>query len=1141
MKRLSSPIEEIKAHYTVVVVGSGYGGAITASRLARAGQSVCVLERGKEFQSGDFPDSEARALGEVQADLPSLHLGSPLGMYDLRVNDDVNVVVGCGLGGTSLINANVALRADPRVFADGRWPRAFRDDVAGLLEEGYSHAAAMLKPAPYQDTTPPLAKLKGLQRSAQTLGAECTQPPINVCFTDGINHVGVEQRACNLCGDCVSGCNHGAKNSLNMNYLPDARNHGAELYTEVAVQRVEQRQGRWLVHFQTIGAGREAFDAPAMFVSADVVILAAGSLGSTEILLRSRASGLAMSDQVGKHFSSNGDVLGFGYNNDRPMNGVGFGDHPAKGRRAVGPCITGLVDMRATEHVDDGIVIEEGALPGALGRFLPIGLSAADALDDRDPSESLARRFAKWWREILSGLLGPYHGAVRHTQTYLVMAHDDGAGVMTLCDDRLRIAWPEAGKQPVFRRIDQVLVKATRANGGEYVPNPVWSELVGHELVTVHPLGGATMADDAKHGAVNHKGQLFLADSGTDAYAGLYVCDGAVMPRSLGVNPLLTISAIAERCAALIARDRGWTIDYALPSVPPAAIERTIGIRFTETMAGTVSPLAGGPAANFRFILTIAADDLDALIQDPNHRARMTGTVTSPLLDSEPLVVTEGEFGLLMDDRDQIGTRRMTYRMKLTATDGRSYFFDGYKVIRDDHGLDLWADTTTLYITLHHTDSTGPVLGRGVLRIAPQDFLRQLTTMQAINAEGTVEELGAIARFGRCFAGSLFDTYGGVFAGPNVFDADAPPRRKRPLRAPTPQVFPVQAIDGVTLRLTRYRGGSKGPVMLAHGLGVSSTIFTIDTIDTNLLEFLAGHGYDVWLLDFRASIELPTSTGQFTADDVAMLDYPVAVEKILQVTGAADLQVVAHCFGSATFIMAMLAGLKGVRSAVCSQVAAHMTVPLASKVKTGLHLPSVLDALGVDSLTAYVDNHANWLERLYDKALSFMPTAKGEQCNRATCHRVSFMYAPLYLHAQLNTATHDALHEMFGIANITAFKHLALMVREGRVVSAAGADTYLTHPERLAIPILFIHGSDNRCFLPQSTETTYQFLSNANGPGLYTRQLIPDYGHIDCIFGKNAARDVYGHILEHLDKYASDHGRGNTTLDMRNSELIGIT
>lgn len=123
MTRLSSPIENLKSSYTVVVIGSGYGGSIAASRLARAGQQVCILERGKEFQPGEYPKTQSKALAQIQIDLPQHHLGSHTALYDFHVNKDINVFIGCGLGGTSLVNANVSLQAEPRVFADSRYQK----------------------------------------------------------------------------------------------------------------------------------------------------------------------------------------------------------------------------------------------------------------------------------------------------------------------------------------------------------------------------------------------------------------------------------------------------------------------------------------------------------------------------------------------------------------------------------------------------------------------------------------------------------------------------------------------------------------------------------------------------------------------------------------------------------------------------------------------------------------------------------------------------------------------------------------------------------------------------------------------------------------------------------------------------------
>jgi len=121
----------------------------------------------------------------------------------------------------------------------------------------------------------------------------------------------------------------------------------------------------------------------------------------------------------------------------------------------------------------------------------------------------------------------------------------------------------------VFERINRELRKATAANGGTYVPNPLWSDLMDNHLITVHPLGGCVMGEDAGNGVVNHQGQVFSGTAGSDVYDDLYVCDGAVIPRPLGINPLLTISAIAERTCALLAEQRGWRIDYSLPSSEP--------------------------------------------------------------------------------------------------------------------------------------------------------------------------------------------------------------------------------------------------------------------------------------------------------------------------------------------------------------------------------------------------------------------------------------------------------------------------------------------------------------------------------------------------------------------------------------------
>jgi cholesterol oxidase len=278
---------------------------------------------------------------------------------------------------------------------------------------------------------------------------------------------------------------------------------------------------------------------------------------------------LSLSNQIGEHFNGNGDFLGFAYNCDEEMNAIGFGHRPpvdsGKEREKVGPCISGIIDMRYKEPVEEGYLIEDGSIAGAFGRLLPGLFSAAAALVGKDTDSGVRDELREQAREAESIVGGPYRGAVRNTQLFLTMCHDNNKGQLRLENDRLRIHWPDVGNQPIFRTVEGRQLEATAALGGTYLKNPVANRITGNDLVTVHPLGGCVMADSADKGVVNHKGQVFSGTAGNAVYENLYVSDGSVIPRPLGVNPLFTISAVAERACRLMADDRGWTFNYKLP------------------------------------------------------------------------------------------------------------------------------------------------------------------------------------------------------------------------------------------------------------------------------------------------------------------------------------------------------------------------------------------------------------------------------------------------------------------------------------------------------------------------------------------------------------------------------------------------
>ena len=194
VERIASPIDTMQAHYDVVVIGSCYGGSIAAARLARAGKTVCLLERGDERQPGSYPNSGLGILHNLQLDTPIAHLGASTALFDVRYNKDINVVVGCGLGGTSLINAGVSLRPAADVRNTDAWPVELRGEV--VLDAFFAYAEAMLKPAVAPRQFQEAGKATALAAAATKLGKIAEPLPVNVNFDrlpNDTNHVGVTQ------------------------------------------------------------------------------------------------------------------------------------------------------------------------------------------------------------------------------------------------------------------------------------------------------------------------------------------------------------------------------------------------------------------------------------------------------------------------------------------------------------------------------------------------------------------------------------------------------------------------------------------------------------------------------------------------------------------------------------------------------------------------------------------------------------------------------------------------------------------------------------------------------------------------------------------------------------------------------------
>jgi cholesterol oxidase len=536
-------------------------------------------------------------------------------------------------------------------------------------------------------------------------------------------------------------------------------------------------------------------------------------------------------------------------------------------------------------------------------------------------------------------------------------------------------------------------------------------------------------------------------------------------------------------------------------------------------------------------------------------------------------VITGGVVTLVEHDLDRVDTWRVRYALLLATESGERYRLDGHKTLHNRPGFDAWSDTTTLAITIS-TDrrserraagtgtgtppgSTQPdtepdvEVGAGVVHAGPRDVARMLRRIEVRGVPAAGRRRAYTLRVARLFAGHLLRIYGGPLDEARRFPsapvtARTPARRE--LRLPAPDVrwcgVGGRWHDGgrdvgdeigggrdvgggaggggagggvgpdAWLRLTRYRGGERGPVLLASGFGMSVSAFLADTIPTNLTEHLVAAGFDVWLFDYRASIALPSATTQFTLDEIATEDWPTAVAEVRRITGAPDVQAFGHCVGSATLMMALGAGqLPDVRSAICAQFTLHPVSSSLNRLKTTLHVGEVLGGLGLRLVRP---------ERFtvpgvaLDGALRALPMRSRERCGLAVCRWINGIFGCTHRHEQLNQETHLALNEWFGVGNTTSLVHLSKIMRRGLAVDRTDHDTYTRHPERLRIPIRILQGTDNYIFLPDGSARTLRWLRGANDPGLYDRQMLQGYAHLDAIVGRDAARDVYPLISEHL-------------------------
>lgn len=492
---------------------------------------MLVLERGRRWTPETFP---ARSGAWVfDRDNPERRNG----WFDLRRFPNMTVVQGAGVGGGSLVYANVSVEAKPETFDSG-WPPEI---ARGTLDAHYATVGATMgvgkiRKEPVDQRS---ARTKLLEEAAGKLGYGDRFRLLDLAVTfdpewtydqpnphdpgkskPHTNPHGKQQGTCVHIGDCDIGCPVNARNTLDLNYLAIAERHGAVVKPLHIVRGILPIQGGYKVSYQEI-VNEELRPGS---VTARLVIVAAGSLGSTELLLQCRQAGFLrnLSAKLGSGWSSNGDFLTPAIHFGRPVN-------PTRG-----PTISGAVDLLDGAFRGEPIFIEDGGLPD-------IGGAALRALLDRggvDPFEQAV---------IASVDLIFRLGVLGSVMPWFAQSRDASDGEMSLKGGKLFLAWDVTKSK---RTIDAVVAMhqqmAMRTGGMPLTPlSWTWRE----DLITPHPLGGCRMAASDAEGVVDHKGEVF-------GHPNLFVADGAIVPKAIGLNPSRTIAALAERIAAEIVREQ---------------------------------------------------------------------------------------------------------------------------------------------------------------------------------------------------------------------------------------------------------------------------------------------------------------------------------------------------------------------------------------------------------------------------------------------------------------------------------------------------------------------------------------------------------------------------------------------------------
>jgi cholesterol oxidase len=537
------PTGKTQFDFDFIVIGSGFGGSVSAHRLTEKGYTVAVMEMGRRWTPADFP----RTSWSIHRWFWHPKVGLR-GFFNMRLFRHVTIFHGCAVGGGSITYAGTLLRPPDEIWDSGSW--AGLADWRSEMPRHYDTAARMLG-VKENSILGPADHL--LRRAADAVGCGHTfyrtrvaifQPregePGGQTFPDPFfSGEGPDRTTCTACGGCIMGCRYGAKNSLDLNYLYLAEKHGARVFPETKVVRVAPLEaatdGSAGYEVRTVSSTAWLLRQPQRFTCRGVVF-SASSLGTMELLFHLKQSGSlpAVSDQLGKHVRTNSEsLIGARVPHSREDFSHGI---------AIGSGV----------YIDEHTHIEALRYPGGSDT-----MSFLSTLLTEGPPGS--RRLARWLKNVMTSLVCHPFRTLRLLQPRKWARETVILLCMQALEGQIEMSW----KRPWFWPFKRFLVSR-----GEKVPTYIpqanefakkFAQLAGGTAMstlpeilfdvpgTAHCIGGCVIADSAACGVVDDRHRVF-------GYKNMYICDGSIVSANLGVNPSLTIAALSERAMSFIPR-----------------------------------------------------------------------------------------------------------------------------------------------------------------------------------------------------------------------------------------------------------------------------------------------------------------------------------------------------------------------------------------------------------------------------------------------------------------------------------------------------------------------------------------------------------------------------------------------------------